>query len=135
MTKVHGKRYAYKFDFNGLAASLQPQPDQPAYNAAVAHYQQGGGGGGMYARSLPDQNYYGHHPGNYTSSAPAPYHMSNQKHPGAAFIAAAPATSSYSPHHQPAGAYPWRSDIPPPGGYQQHGSGNQASLPATSFYN
>ncbi|GMT16972.1 hypothetical protein PFISCL1PPCAC_8269, partial [Pristionchus fissidentatus] len=25
MCKVHGKRYAYKFDFNGIAAALQPQ--------------------------------------------------------------------------------------------------------------
>lgn len=24
MTKVHGKRYAYKFDFQGLAAATQP---------------------------------------------------------------------------------------------------------------
>lgn len=26
MAKVHGKRYAYKFDFQGIAAALQPQP-------------------------------------------------------------------------------------------------------------
>jgi len=25
MTKVHGKRYAYKFDFAGLAQAMQPQ--------------------------------------------------------------------------------------------------------------
>ncbi|XP_055612212.1 DNA-binding protein D-ETS-3 isoform X3 [Uranotaenia lowii] len=30
MTKVHGKRYAYKFDFQGLAAATQPQTD-PTY--------------------------------------------------------------------------------------------------------
>lgn len=30
MTKVHGKRYAYKFDFQGLAAATQPASD-PAY--------------------------------------------------------------------------------------------------------
>lgn len=31
MSKVHGKRYAYKFDFQGLAAATQPTPADPAY--------------------------------------------------------------------------------------------------------
>lgn len=31
MTKVHGKRYAYKFDFQGLAAATQPAATDPAY--------------------------------------------------------------------------------------------------------
>jgi len=30
MTKVHGKRYAYKFDFQGLAAATQPATTDPA---------------------------------------------------------------------------------------------------------
>lgn len=30
MTKVHGKRYAYKFDFQGLAAATQPTTADPA---------------------------------------------------------------------------------------------------------
>ncbi|XP_066995321.1 transcriptional regulator ERG homolog [Anabrus simplex] len=30
MTKVHGKRYAYKFDFQGLAAATQPASADPA---------------------------------------------------------------------------------------------------------
>ncbi|KAK9499340.1 hypothetical protein O3M35_002392 [Rhynocoris fuscipes] len=29
MTKVHGKRYAYKFDFQGLAAATQPSAADP----------------------------------------------------------------------------------------------------------
>lgn len=28
MTKVHGKRYAYKFDFHGLAQACQPNPSE-----------------------------------------------------------------------------------------------------------
>ncbi|XP_051971686.1 transcriptional regulator ERG isoform X4 [Xyrauchen texanus] len=28
MTKVHGKRYAYKFDFHGIARALQPHPPE-----------------------------------------------------------------------------------------------------------
>ena len=31
MSKVHGKRYAYKFDFQGLAAATQPTPTEPTY--------------------------------------------------------------------------------------------------------
>ncbi|RWS29909.1 DNA-binding protein D-ETS-3-like protein [Leptotrombidium deliense] len=35
MTKVHGKRYAYKFDFQGLAQATQPATADPAaYKAA-----------------------------------------------------------------------------------------------------
>ncbi|KAF7282846.1 hypothetical protein GWI33_001982 [Rhynchophorus ferrugineus] len=30
MTKVHGKRYAYKFDFQGLAAATQPASSDPS---------------------------------------------------------------------------------------------------------
>lgn len=30
MSKVHGKRYAYKFDFHGLAQACQPQPGESA---------------------------------------------------------------------------------------------------------
>ena len=30
MTKVHGKRYAYKFDFAGLAQAMQPTTTDPA---------------------------------------------------------------------------------------------------------
>lgn len=30
MTKVHGKRYAYKFDFQGLAAATQPAATDPS---------------------------------------------------------------------------------------------------------
>ena len=36
MTKVHGKRYAYKFDFNGLHQLNQPQLPESPY----AKYQQ-----------------------------------------------------------------------------------------------
>lgn len=35
MTKVHGKRYAYKFDFHGLMAACQAQ-NQSSSSAAVA---------------------------------------------------------------------------------------------------
>ncbi|CAG2229522.1 transcriptional regulator ERG homolog [Mytilus edulis] len=37
MTKVHGKRYAYKFDFAGLAQAMQPQSADPT---AYKYHQQ-----------------------------------------------------------------------------------------------
>ncbi|RWS31862.1 transcriptional regulator ERG-like protein [Leptotrombidium deliense] len=37
MTKVHGKRYAYKFDFHGLAQACQPNPTEPG--SAAYKYQ------------------------------------------------------------------------------------------------
>lgn len=52
MTKVHGKRYAYKFDFQGLAAATQPAATDPtaykyqsdffmsSYHAGKAHFCQ-----------------------------------------------------------------------------------------------
>lgn len=48
MTKVHGKRYAYKFDFQGIAQALQPQnaaataaasADLFGHHAAAARFQ------------------------------------------------------------------------------------------------
>lgn len=45
MTKVHGKRYAYKFDFQGLAAATQPASEH-AYkyqsDLFMAPYHHGG---------------------------------------------------------------------------------------------
>ena len=40
MTKVHGKRYAYKFDFHGIAQALQPHPTESSmykYPADLAY--------------------------------------------------------------------------------------------------
>uniref|UniRef100_A0A8C8VN34 ETS domain-containing protein n=1 Tax=Pelusios castaneus TaxID=367368 RepID=A0A8C8VN34_9SAUR len=42
MTKVHGKRYAYKFDFQGLAQVCQPAaPDHALYNQLDEMWSQG----------------------------------------------------------------------------------------------
>ncbi|CEF71270.1 Ets domain and Winged helix-turn-helix DNA-binding domain-containing protein [Strongyloides ratti] len=44
MCKVHGKRYAYKFDFQGIAQALQPQTTHPGpsdmFNTANSRIQQ-----------------------------------------------------------------------------------------------
>ncbi|XP_061105086.1 retroviral integration site protein Fli-1 homolog isoform X2 [Conger conger] len=61
MTKVHGKRYAYKFDFHGIAQALQPHPaDSSVYK---------------YTPDLPyAPPYHGPHPQkvNFVSSHPSP---------------------------------------------------------------
>ena len=61
MTKVHGKRYAYKFDFNGLAATLQPSPDVPA--GYPYHGKQ------IYPHELPPHPHHQHQHTRYLSSA------------------------------------------------------------------
>lgn len=39
MSKVHGKRYAYKFDFHGLMAACQAQFQGPGGEIAAGHYK------------------------------------------------------------------------------------------------
>uniref|UniRef100_A0A914M1X2 ETS domain-containing protein n=1 Tax=Meloidogyne incognita TaxID=6306 RepID=A0A914M1X2_MELIC len=39
MTKVHGKRYAYKFDFPGIVASMQPQTSSLHHHHHHHHHQ------------------------------------------------------------------------------------------------
>jgi friend leukemia integration 1 transcription factor len=48
MTKVHGKRYAYKFDFQGLAQATQPAPTDP----------------GMYKSAYQSADLFSMHPSN-----------------------------------------------------------------------
>lgn len=72
MTKVHGKRYAYKFDFVGLTQAMTPStPDTTAYR-----YQQDMFG--MSGYSTPRLNYLHPHAPMPTTTAgfltpPAPY--------------------------------------------------------------
>ena len=125
MTKVHGKRYAYKFDFQGLAASLQPQPDQgpftPDYKNAM--YRQDMGfphhGGHPYPIGHPGSGFVPHHskhpylPPSHGRSPPY------QTHPGAM-------GAQYSWHPEISN-YPPVPALPPPHSNQH--------LPPTSFYN
>lgn len=129
MTKVHGKRYAYKFDFQGLAASLNPQPEQHTYaypdfkhniyRAHDIHFPQPGG------HPYPPITHPGAYPG-------------HQKHP---YIPSPPGRSpSYGSHPPPIGGqYPWHPDLAsyphvPALQINQSTSSNQP-LPPTSFYN
>ena len=126
MTKVHGKRYAYKFDFQGLAASLQPQPDQGSF---IPDYKSA-----MYRSEMSFV-----HPGSH------PYHAMG--HPGTSFISrhskhpylgsSHGRSPPYQSHPGPMGPqYPWHQDIPNypsvPALAPPHSS---QTLPPTSFYN
>ncbi|XP_055470958.1 transcriptional regulator ERG isoform X4 [Psammomys obesus] len=58
MTKVHGKRYAYKFDFHGIAQALQPHPPESALY--------------KYPSDLPYMGSYHAHPQKMNFVAPHP---------------------------------------------------------------
>ncbi|XP_014672725.1 PREDICTED: ETS-like protein pointed, isoform P1 [Priapulus caudatus] len=62
MTKVHGKRYAYKFDFAGLAQASQPAADPTAYKYQSDLFMSG------YHHSAPTLNFVSPHAGIPTSS-------------------------------------------------------------------
>ena len=124
MTKVHGKRYAYKFDFQGLAASLHPQPDQTPFNPDYKN--------AMYRSDVG----FPHH-GNYPYPIGPPGSGFVPQHPKHPYISSHGRSPPYHPH--PAsipGQYSWPSDVPnyspvpalpPPHTHQ--------ALPPTSFYN
>uniref|UniRef100_A0A2K5P7E3 ETS transcription factor ERG n=2 Tax=Cercopithecinae TaxID=9528 RepID=A0A2K5P7E3_CERAT len=58
MTKVHGKRYAYKFDFHGIAQALQPHPPESSLY--------------KYPSDLPYMGSYHAHPQKMNFVAPHP---------------------------------------------------------------
>uniref|UniRef100_A0A8C9F2S5 ETS transcription factor ERG n=1 Tax=Pavo cristatus TaxID=9049 RepID=A0A8C9F2S5_PAVCR len=58
MTKVHGKRYAYKFDFHGIAQALQPHPPESSMY--------------KYPSDLPYMSSYHTHPQKMNFVAPHP---------------------------------------------------------------
>uniref|UniRef100_A0A8C5II33 ETS transcription factor ERG n=1 Tax=Junco hyemalis TaxID=40217 RepID=A0A8C5II33_JUNHY len=58
MTKVHGKRYAYKFDFHGIAQALQPHPPESSMY--------------KYPSELPYMSSYHAHPQKMNFVAPHP---------------------------------------------------------------
>jgi hypothetical protein len=70
MTKVHGKRYAYKFDFHGLMAACQAQAQgnsggDPAMSYTKYHHHQSDLGAALYPA-------HHHSPGKLSSILPPP---------------------------------------------------------------
>ncbi|XP_014673650.1 PREDICTED: transcriptional regulator ERG homolog [Priapulus caudatus] len=59
MTKVHGKRYAYKYDFQGLAQACQPQNND---HSASYKYQSEYYGLSNYHAATKLQSYFSHPP-------------------------------------------------------------------------
>ncbi|XP_071446395.1 transcriptional regulator ERG homolog [Hetaerina americana] len=100
MTKVHGKRYAYKFDFQGLAAATQPAAAAAAADPASYKYQSD-----LFMSSYHHSaklNFMGPHAGIPTSSGSIfPSATSYWTNPGANLYSniAAASASHTMPHH------------------------------------
>ena len=124
MTKVHGKRYAYKFDFQGLAASLQPQPEQSGYSFHQDYKHQ------IYRQDMA-----------YSRAGNHSYHPTGPTYTGHSQKQSQLQASTRSPPYQSHGApgapqYSWHGDVPNYGSIQTlHASPSNQSLPPTSFYN
>lgn len=98
MTKVHGKRYAYKFDFQGIAQALQPQnaaataaaasADLFGHHAAAARFQNDFAT--ATAAAAMGQCWPGYQRMNFVSPSPA-----------AAASLFSTSVSPYSPFHHP----------------------------------
>jgi len=113
MSKVHGKRYAYKFDFNGLAASLQPAPSDGGYPYPYR-------GNPCYPQDFPPHHHVARQQGNGGIEGYHPRNVSRGYQPNVTSM------QGFS------GGYP--SNFTAVG---SHGNQGQQipSLPATSFYN
>ncbi|XP_016985666.1 DNA-binding protein D-ETS-6 isoform X2 [Drosophila rhopaloa] len=80
MTKVHGKRYAYKFDFHGLMAACQAQAQggDPA-SSMLGSYNHHGGGAMQLARHPPPLHHHHQHH-QHPHPQPPPPHQLGQHH-------------------------------------------------------
>ena len=101
MTKVHGKRYAYKFDFNGLHQLNQPQLPESPY----AKYQQ----------EMMRSSHAAYFKWSALSSAAATssaVHMPHHHHP-----AAAAASTAYSNYWNHTSTYDYAANFATPNPY------------------
>lgn len=90
MTKVHGKRYAYKFDFHGLMAACQAQAQgcDPTSSmiSSYKHHHHAAAGGGPHG-SMAGQHGLPHHLAHHSHTHP---HV----HPHAHMLTSPPTSSS-----------------------------------------
>lgn len=88
MTKVHGKRYAYKFDFQGLAQATQPTPaDTSMYKGA---YQSAD----LFMHPSAHHHGYHHHHHHHHSSSATKHLNFAAMHAGAAAAGISPNSSA-----------------------------------------
>ncbi|XP_017075407.2 DNA-binding protein D-ETS-6 isoform X1 [Drosophila eugracilis] len=120
MTKVHGKRYAYKFDFHGLMAACQAQAQggDPA-SSMLGSYNHHGGGPMQLARHPPPLHHHHQHshhqlgqphflhphhtsPASTSSSVgfPSSSTASSQASPGQAAASSSASTSNFTASFQ-----------------------------------
>lgn len=98
MTKVHGKRYAYKFDFQGISQAQQNHPAEGGvvkYQTDVAYLQ-------PYHSHQPKMNFMGGHPspmpvppGNFFASPPTYWNSTNSPIYPASAMTRHPSTHSH----------------------------------------
>ncbi|KPU74506.1 uncharacterized protein Dana_GF24707, isoform C [Drosophila ananassae] len=82
MTKVHGKRYAYKFDFHGLMAACQAQAQggDPASSMLGSYNHHGGGGMQLARHPPPPLHHHHHHQHQQPHQHSHPHHQLGQPH-------------------------------------------------------
>ncbi|XP_043478785.1 transcriptional regulator ERG homolog isoform X1 [Leptopilina heterotoma] len=94
MTKVHGKRYAYKFDFQGLAAATQPATADPAaYKYQSELFMSGYGHAKLNLMPPPAASVSVSVPGGLFQSA-------------SSYWSTSPGANLYAGHHTPSGHVP-----------------------------
>ncbi|CAF0974086.1 unnamed protein product [Rotaria sp. Silwood1] len=105
MTKVHGKRYAYKFDFNGLHQLNQPQLSESPYTK----YQQE-----MMRSSHAHAAYFKWSALSSAAATTSAVHMPHHHHPTTAAAAASTAYTNYWNHPS---TYDYTANFPTPNPY------------------
>ncbi|CAF2458756.1 unnamed protein product [Rotaria sp. Silwood2] len=105
MTKVHGKRYAYKFDFNGLHQLNQPQLSESPYTK----YQQE-----MMRSSHAHAAYFKWSALSSAAATTSAVHMPHHHHPTTAVAAASTAYTNYWNHPS---TYDYAANFPTPNPY------------------
>lgn len=113
MTKVHGKRYAYKFDFHGLMAACQAQAQSASTSRDFSGPQDLAAAIGLYHHPHAHHAYHTHH--HATGAAPSLLGTV----PQASAVSGQPPVSTAPPVVQPPPPY-WASTslyMPPPPRY------------------
>lgn len=109
MTKVHGKRYAYKFDFNGLHQLNQPQLPESPY----AKYQQE-----MMRSTHAHAAYFKWSALSSAAASTSAVHMPHHHHhPATATAAAAVASGAYTSYWNHPNTYDYAANFPTPNPY------------------
>ncbi len=130
MTKIHGKRYAYKFDFNGLAQAQAAAAGDPGYRyPAEIPFFSTGAAGGYQNRLFPTPAMIGTGAANVAAFG---------AHPGAAACYWPPgpgATSSMYIAAAATGAHPNAATCGAPPAYSPHSAAAMTAFANSQYFN